>query len=161
MSAVWCVKCNLSTIILLRAHAKGWRVAPARTWPHGMAADEVGFDPLGARAIRHQARRGMKRQRIFSVAQLGMSSEDASNVFDVSRRRRRADDEASPEGPRAASPVLRRQTPDAPIGQTPNRYDAKRATKARVASSTPRMSQLPCEQYDREKIAVDARGSQP
>lgn len=81
MSAVWCVKCNLSTIILLKSHAKSgaWRLRePGNT---ACQRTKVGFDPLGARAIRHQARRGMKRQRIFSVAQLGMSSEECVERF--------------------------------------------------------------------------------
>jgi hypothetical protein len=39
MSAVRCVKCNFSTIILLKAHDK-FGVAPPRIWQDGMTADE-------------------------------------------------------------------------------------------------------------------------
>jgi hypothetical protein len=90
MSAVWCVKCNVSTMILRTAHDhRPWCIREhgntARKWP------KVGFDPLRASAVRHQARRDERRSCI--------------------------------RGPRTA--------------------------------------RLPCEQYDSDKIAFDARGSEP
>ena len=51
MSAVWCVKCNFSTIILLKSHDKVG-VAPRRAWHHGMAEKLPGDSAPGKIFLR-------------------------------------------------------------------------------------------------------------